>query len=83
MITSDKNLFHLKTGAYSYLFRVNEYGILEHLHFGAPLRTEDAEGFLCHSGLGWGRSRNWPPSAWMTGLWNGAAAAGAITGKVP
>ena len=54
MITSDKNLFHLKTGAYSYLFRVNEYGILEHLHFGAPLRTEDAEGFLCHSGLGWG-----------------------------
>ncbi len=54
MIISEKNIFHLKTDHYSYLFRVNDYGILEHLHFGAPVRTEDAEGFLCHSGLGWG-----------------------------
>ena len=54
MIINEKNLFHLKTDHYSYLFRVNDYGILEHLHFGAPVRTEDAEGFLCHSGLGWG-----------------------------
>ena len=54
MIVNEKNLFHIKTDHYSYLFRVNDYGILEHLHFGAPLRTEDAEGFLCHSGLGWG-----------------------------
>ena len=54
MITYEKNVFHLKTEHYSYLFRVNDYGILEHLHFGAPVRTEDAEGFLCRSGLGWG-----------------------------
>ena len=54
MILFDKNVFHLKTDHYSYLFRVNDYGILEHLHFGAPVRTEDAEGFLCRSGLGWG-----------------------------
>ena len=54
MILFDKNVFHLKTDHYSYLFRVNDRGILEHLHFGAPVRTEDAEGFLCRSGLGWG-----------------------------
>ena len=54
MITNEKNVFHLRTDHYSYLFRVNDYGILEHLHFGAPVRTEDAEGFVCHSGLGWG-----------------------------
>ena len=54
MITNEKNVFHLRTDHYSYLFRVNDYGILEHLHFGAPVCTEDAEGFVCHSGLGWG-----------------------------
>ena len=56
MITCENNMFHLKTDAYSYLFRVSSLGTLEHLHFGAPVRTEDAEGFLCHSGLGWGSS---------------------------
>ena len=54
MILLEKNVVHLKTDHYSYLFRENEYHILEHLHFGAPVRTEDAEGFVCHSGLGWG-----------------------------
>ena len=54
MITTQNNIFHIRTDAYSYLMRVNAYGILEHLHFGAPVRTEDAEGFLCIPGLGWG-----------------------------
>ena len=56
MITYEKNIFHLKTDHYSYLLRITEQGIPEHLHFGAPVRTEDAEGFLCRPGLGWGCS---------------------------
>ena len=54
MITMEKNVFHLKTEQYSYLFRINDQKIPEHLHFGAPVRTEDAAGFLCEPGLGWG-----------------------------
>ena len=54
MITCENNVFHLKTGVYSYLLRINDYGIPEHLHFGAPVQTEDADGFLCRPGLGWG-----------------------------
>ena len=54
MITTQNNVFHLKTDCYSYLMRVNSYGIVEHLHFGSPVLTEDAPGFLCQSGLGWG-----------------------------
>ena len=54
MITMENNVFHLKTEHYSYLFRVSTHNTLEHLHFGAPVRTGDAAGFVCHSGLGWG-----------------------------
>ena len=54
MIICQQNVFHIKTEGYSYLFRINEYGIPEHLHFGAPVETEDWAGFLCRSGLGWG-----------------------------
>ena len=35
---------------------MNTYGIVEHLHFGAPVRTEDGAGFACVPGLGWGSS---------------------------
>ena len=56
MIIHQNQIFHLSTDTYSYLFRVNSYGILEHLHFGAPVRTEDAGGFSCTPGLGWGCS---------------------------
>ena len=54
MIIHENNVFHLKTEAYSYLFRINAHSIPEHLHFGAPVRTEDAAGFACLPGLGWG-----------------------------
>ena len=54
MIQSKNGVYHICTEEYSYLFHVDEYGILQHLHFGAPVRTEDAEGFFCHPGLGWG-----------------------------
>ena len=56
MIIHQNQVFHLSTGTYSYLFRVNDWGLLEHLHFGAPVRTEDAAGFVCTPGLGWGGS---------------------------
>ena len=54
MITESNGVFHIRTNCYSYLFRVNPYGLLEHLHFGAPVRTEDAHALSCRIGLGWG-----------------------------
>ena len=54
MIENLDKVYHLKTGHYSYLLRINDYGIPEHLHFGAPVETADFEGFLCRAGLGWG-----------------------------
>ncbi len=54
MITSENGVFHLKTKNYSYLFRVNEWGVLEHLHYGAPVLSEDAGALACKPGLGWG-----------------------------
>ncbi len=54
MITNEKNVFHLRTDHYSYLLKINDYNLPEHLHFGAPVCTGDAEGFLCKPGLGWG-----------------------------
>ena len=56
MITHENCIFHLRTESYSYLFRVNGYGILEHLHFGNPICTSDAAAFTCVPGLGWGGS---------------------------
>ena len=38
------------------LLRVNEYGLLEQLHFGSEVAIEDAEGLVCVPGLGWGTS---------------------------
>ena len=54
MIQSRNDVYHIRTDSYSYLFRVDGYGVLQHLHFGAPVHIEDAEGFFCHPGLGWG-----------------------------
>jgi alpha-galactosidase len=56
MIFHENGVFHLQTDHYSYLFRVNRLGLVEHLHFGAPVQTRDAEGFACRPGLGWGSS---------------------------
>ena len=54
MITETNGVFHIRTEAYSYLFRVNAYGLLEHLHFGVPVKTEDVFALSCRAGLGWG-----------------------------
>ncbi len=56
MIHHENGVFHLSTERYSYLFKVNPYGILEHLHFGVPVRTEDAQALSVRPGLGWGCS---------------------------
>ena len=56
MITEHGGIFHISTDIYSYLFKINTYGIPEHLHFGAPVQREDALAFSCRPGLGWGCS---------------------------
>ena len=56
MIINENNVIHLKTQGLSYLLKINDYNIPEHLHFGEAVDTADAEGFLCKPGLGWGAS---------------------------
>ena len=56
MIICKNNVYHLGTESYSCLLRINNLGLVEHLHFGAPVRTEDGEVFACRPGLGWGAS---------------------------
>ena len=54
MILHNNGLFYLANDILSYLFRVGKYGELQHLHFGAPVKMEDAEALFCRQGLGWG-----------------------------
>ena len=54
MIEVKNGLFHLKNDNLSCLLRVGRYGLLEQLHFGAPITAEDAEALACNPGLGWG-----------------------------
>ncbi len=56
MIEYKNGIFGLHGQDFSCLLRVNAYGLLEQLHFGRPVRTEDAEAFVCRPGLGWGAS---------------------------
>lgn len=56
MISCENGVFHLSSPFYSYLFRLLPTGQLEHLHFGAPVRSEDSEALACKVGLGWGAS---------------------------
>ncbi|MBE6969712.1 MAG: alpha-galactosidase [Ruminococcaceae bacterium] len=56
MIEVNDKIFGLHGDGFSCLLRVNDYGLLELLHFGEPVSTGDAEAFLCHQGLGWGES---------------------------
>ena len=54
MIKHEKGVFHLQNDCFSYLFRIHKLGLPEHLHFGAPVQTEDAAAFGHIPGLGWG-----------------------------
>ena len=56
MIEVKDRVFGLRGAGYSCLLRVNQYGLLEQLHFGEAVQTSDAEAFLCQPGLGWGAS---------------------------
>ncbi len=56
MITEENGVFHIRTDTYSYLFKIDAYGLPEHLHFGAPVKTRDAGALSCRPGLGWGAS---------------------------
>ena len=54
MITENNGCFHIQTETYSYLFKINSYGVPEHIHFGSPIQTEDAEALSVRPGIGWG-----------------------------
>ena len=56
MINFENNIFHLSTENYSCLLRINCYGLLEQLHFGAPISPADAAALCYTPGLGWGSS---------------------------
>ncbi len=56
MIIHENNTFLLKTQHYSCLLWVNDYGLLEQLHFGAPIDIQDADALKRRAGLGWGAS---------------------------
>ena len=56
MIHERNNIFHLQTKSYSYLLRIDEFSLPEHLYFGPPVRDEDGSAFLLTPGLGWGSS---------------------------
>lgn len=56
MIECKNGLFHLRNHTLSCLLRVNRYGLLEQVYFGAPVRSEDVEALAGQPGLGWGSS---------------------------
>ena len=56
MIEYKGGVFGLHGEGFSFLLRVNEYGLLELLHFGEPVSTDDAPAFILKQGLGWGES---------------------------
>ncbi len=56
MIEHVDGIFGLHGDGVSCLLRVNQYGLLELLHFGEPVHTADAAAFLCQPGIGWGAS---------------------------
>ena len=54
MILHSDGIFLLKNEEFSYMLSVDKYGMLQHLHFGAPVCLEDAAALACRPGLGWG-----------------------------
>lgn len=56
MIELGGEWLHLKNGNLSCLLRANRRGLLEQVHFGAPVETADGEALSCRPGLGWGAS---------------------------
>lgn len=53
MFEQDGSFLHLKNDNLSCLLRANRWGLLEQIHFGAPVETADGEALSCRPGLGW------------------------------
>ena len=56
MIEYKNGFFGIHGDGFSCLLRINPYGLVELLHFGQPVSTEDGDVFTCRPGLGWGAS---------------------------
>ena len=56
MIEHINGYFGIHGEGFSCLLRVNEYGLLELLHYGEPVETGDGDAFLLYGGPGWGGS---------------------------
>lgn len=56
MIEYKEGIFGIHGPGVSCLLRVNDYGLLELLHFGKPVQTRDWPAFCSPQGLGWGES---------------------------
>ena len=56
MIEYKDGIFGIHGEGFSCLLRINDYGLLEMLHFGELVKTEDAKVFSCRPGLGWGEA---------------------------
>ena len=56
MIEVNNGFFHLKNDALSLMLRVNRYGLVEQLYFGAPVDSADGDALASDAGLGWGSS---------------------------
>lgn len=56
MIEYIDGIFGLHTDGISCIIRVNKYGVLELLHIGEDVKTDDFAAFVCRQGLGWGSS---------------------------
>lgn len=56
MIEHRNSILGIHGNGFSCLLRINKWGLLDLLHFGEPVRTEDAEAFAVTPGLGWGSS---------------------------
>ncbi len=56
MILHENGIFLLGNETYSCLLRVDPWGHVQQLHFGAPISLADAEALIPRAGLGWGAS---------------------------
>ena len=56
MIHFENGFFYLGTEHYGYLLGLDPNGLVQQLHFGAPILPEDAPAFVYQPGLGWGTS---------------------------
>jgi len=56
MIEYNNGLFHLSSEKISYIFKINGYGMIEHIYFGKKVNSVDADVFAIKPGTGWGTS---------------------------